>query len=118
MSIVGATTMTRLNARFRGKRKPTDVLSFPAPSVFADRGLLGDLVICLPVLKRQARALDHAPARELDVLLVHGVTHLLGYDHELSEREAARQLRRERALLRGLWGKHASGAAGLIERAR
>lgn len=99
--------MARLNARYRGKSGPTDVLTFPAPAVFRRAGILGELVICAPVLREQARAEGHSPARELDVLLVHGLLHLLGFDHEKGPR-AAREMAR--------WERRLFGEGGLIRR--
>ncbi len=99
--------MARLNARYRGKRRPTDVLSFPAPSVFRREGILGEIAICGPVLREQAREAGHAPARELDLLLVHGLLHLLGFDHERGPR-AAREMAR--------WECRLLGERGLIRR--
>jgi probable rRNA maturation factor len=89
VELAGAVSMRRLNRRFRGKDRVTDVLSFPAPQVFRARGVLGELVICPPVLRRQAARLGHAPARELEVLLAHGLLHLLGFDHERGARQAS-----------------------------
>ena len=80
--------MSRLNAQYRGKAYPTDVLSFPAPKIFRMAGELGALVVCLPALKRQARERGHSPETELEILLVHGVLHLLGLDHELGPKQA------------------------------
>jgi probable rRNA maturation factor len=97
--LVGSAAMTRLNGQYRGKHYATDVLSFPTPAVFQAAGNLGELVICLPTLKRQARERGHAPDLELDVLLVHGVLHLLGLDHELGPRQAAEMARWEGKLL-------------------
>lgn len=108
--IVGAAAMTRLNGRYRGKNYPTDVLSFNAPEIFAQAGQLGELVICLPTLRKQARELGHSDRRELDVLIAHGVLHLLGLDHELGPQEAAEMARWEARLL----GPRV--AAGLIRR--
>lgn len=108
--IVGTAMMKNLNWKYRHKRKATDVLSFPTPSVFRDQGHLGDLVICLPTLKSQARELGHSSDRELSVLLVHGILHLLGLDHETSPREA-RQMARFEALLLPAGRLH-----GLIDR--
>jgi probable rRNA maturation factor len=103
--------MTALNRRYRGKAYPTDVLSFSAPEPFRRAGHLGDLVICLPTLKRQAREQCHAPERELQVLLVHGVLHLLGFDHELGPKQAALMQRWEARLLD-------RPASGLIARSK
>ncbi len=106
--------MTVLNDRYRGKRYPTDVLSFPAPQAIYDQGWLGELILCLPVAKRQAKERNHSPLRELDILLVHGVLHLLGFDHEKSVKESRQMAAWERKLLEemGLPGR----LAGLIER--
>jgi probable rRNA maturation factor len=108
--LVGLATMTRLNGRFRGKRYATDVLSFPAPEVFQRSGWLGELVICLPVLIRQGREHGHSPNRELQILLIHGVLHLLGLDHEKGRKDAATMARWESRLLN-------ARSKGLIERA-
>lgn len=86
--------IARLNKRYRGKVYPTDVLSFPIePKI-----LLGDVVISLPTAARQAREKKHSLRQECLVLLVHGILHLLGYDHQ-TERDYRRMHRRELALL-------------------
>ena len=76
--------MQELNRSFRGKDRPTDVLSFAQAEGAPVPGstLLGDLVLCLPVAARQAKERGHPTTHELDVLLVHGLLHLLGHDHE------------------------------------
>jgi probable rRNA maturation factor len=105
---VAVTTDARvraLNRRFRGVTKPTDVLSFPA----GEPGELGDIVIARGVASRQARERGHSLATELKVLALHGLLHLLGYDHE---QDAGRMARAE-ARLRRRGGLE----AGLIERA-
>jgi rRNA maturation RNase YbeY len=63
--------------------------------------LLGDIVISVPVAEKQARAAGHSLAREIELLLVHGLLHLLGYDHERGPAEARRMRSRERMLLKG-----------------
>ncbi len=70
--------MTKLNAKHRGKKKTTDVLSFAD----GERGLLGDVVISVAQAERQAKAAGKSLRSELALLIVHGVLHLLGYDHE------------------------------------
>ena len=85
----------RLNAEYRGKRKATDVLSFPwqggngargaAASEFA--GFLGDIVIAVATARRNARREGHSTANEIRWLILHGVLHLLGYDHETDRGE-------------------------------
>jgi probable rRNA maturation factor len=83
-----------LNRRFRGKNKPTDVLSFPSEGPAA-AGLAGDLAISLETALKQATGQGHALATELKVLMLHGLLHLAGYDHE---QDAGRMLRREQGL--------------------
>ena len=108
VEFLSAPAMRKLNRSFRKKNYATDVLSFPAPRIFqkGQKGLkggtLGELVICLPVLKRQARQFGHSPEEELDVLLAHGLLHLLGLDHERSAKEARRMAALEQKLLKGL----------------
>ncbi|HEX7728679.1 MAG TPA: rRNA maturation RNase YbeY [Terracidiphilus sp.] len=96
-----------LNRDFRGKNKATDVLSFPAEGPAAS-GLAGDLAISIPTARRQAAAQGHALLVELKVLMLHGLLHLAGYDHETDEGQMARKERQLRAKL-GL-------PLGLIER--
>ena len=88
LSVISAPKMKELNTDFRGSEYPTDVLSFPADEFFQMKGLLGDVVICSPVLVRQAKEVGHSWKIELDVLLVHGILHLLRFDHEKSKKEA------------------------------
>jgi probable rRNA maturation factor len=87
----------RLNRDFRGKNKPTDVLSFPAPEEIARRHA-GDLAISLDTAARQAESFGHSLGEEVRVLMLHGLLHLKGMDHEVDSGEmAAREveLRRE-----------------------
>ena len=116
--------MQALNRRFRGVNKATDVLSFPADAgskktrptktkrvrsyvgrVLLDPPLLGEIVIARGVAARQARALGHPLGTELRVLALHGLLHLLGYDHEVDKGEMARvetRLRRRAGVPGGL----------------
>lgn len=89
-----------LNRDWRGKDRPTDVLSFAQGEGEGARpsGLLGDVVISVDTAQRQADERHATLGREIDRLLVHGLLHLLGYDHEVSPAEARRMQRRERAL--------------------
>ncbi|MGA7614332.1 MAG: rRNA maturation RNase YbeY [Thermoanaerobaculia bacterium] len=77
--------MKRLNGRFRGKKKTTDVLTFPAGDEDVEPGShrrpLGDVVISLPQARRQARVERHSLATEVRYLILHGIIHALGYDH-------------------------------------
>jgi probable rRNA maturation factor len=75
--------MRTLNRRYRSKDRSTDVLAFPAGD--AAGGFLGDIVISVPYAEREARRRAEPRAREIDRLLVHGLLHLMGYDHETDE---------------------------------
>jgi probable rRNA maturation factor len=70
-----------LNARYRGKRRPTNVLSFTYDSPAGHPGVVGDLVICAPVVAREAEAQGKARRAHWAHLVVHGILHLLGHDH-------------------------------------
>ena len=86
----------RLNKEYRGKDKPTNVLSFPFDDMAGlpeeETRLLGDLVICAPVVRKEAKKQDKRPKDHWAHMVVHGTLHLLGYDHieeaEASEMEA------------------------------
>ena len=94
--------MRRLNHRWRGRDRPTDVLAFAqgeGPTAAPD-GLLGDVVISVDTARSQAAERGQTLGREGERLLIHGLLHLLGYDHERSAAEARRMQRRERALAR------------------
>ena len=104
-----------LNRTHRAIDRPTDVLSFAmqeGDGLLEDDNVLGDLVISIDSARRQARALGHTVEHELRVLLVHGLLHLLGYDHESSVEDAEEMRAAERKLLARL--DHIE--AGLIER--
>jgi len=82
------TTLRRLNRSFRGKNKPTDVLSFPTPAEIADHHA-GDLAISLETAARQAATYGHSLRDEVRILLLHGLLHLSGLDHETDNGEMA-----------------------------
>ena len=99
--LLGDRAMRTLNRRYRGKDRTTDVLSFPLREgkfPLVQRYLLGDIVICMPAAARQARVAGESLSQEIDRLLVHGLLHLLGHDHERGGREARRMEARERRL--------------------
>jgi probable rRNA maturation factor len=79
------TRMRALNRRYRGQDRPTDVLAFPAGD--PGSGFLGDIVISVPYAEREARRRREPGGREIDRLLVHGLLHLMGYDHETDDGE-------------------------------
>ena len=97
----------RLNRQFRGKDKATDVLSFPAGGPAA-KEVAGDLAVSVPTARRQGVAHGHSLRTEIKILILHGLLHLAGYDHETDNGRMARQELRLRAQL-GL-------PQGLIER--
>jgi probable rRNA maturation factor len=100
--VVGKAESQRLDLRFRGKDKPTNVLSFPASTAEQARsGALGDLVICAPVVAAEAREQGKPLDSHWAHMVVHGTLHLLGYDHEQS-RAARRMEGLEVEILRGL----------------
>jgi probable rRNA maturation factor len=125
IAIVSDSHVRRLNRRFRGVNKPTDVLSFPSsgqrvgspawrvpspeprvqsPELRAAR-ILGDIVIARGVARRQAREAGHSEMKEWRVLALHGLLHLIGYDHERDDgrmRRVERRLRRKGGLREGL----------------
>ena len=103
ITFVGDQRMRGLNRRYRGKDRTTDVLAFAMREAsHSSAGLLGDVVIAVPTAARQAKEGQRSLDEELTVLLVHGILHLCGYDHERSEKEARRMHRRERMILRSL----------------
>lgn len=104
IALVGDDEMRSLNAAYRGRDEPTDVLSFelnerPDPNA---PPLLGDVVISVDTAARQAARRGVPLADEARALLVHGVLHLLGYDHERSRSEARRMFALQRKVLREL----------------
>lgn len=80
--LVAADHIKRLNKRFAGEEYATDVLAFPMMDDDDNDTLLGDVVICPEVARRNAEKLGHDLTQELDTLVVHGTLHLLGYDHQ------------------------------------
>lgn len=88
--LCGDGRMRRLNREFRKVDRPTDVLSFPA----GEPGFLGDVAIDVPYAARQARKRGHPLDREVQLLLAHGVLHLLGHDHETDDGTMFRLQRR------------------------
>jgi probable rRNA maturation factor len=107
--LVSAARSRQLNQRYRGKNAPTNVLSFPAPAVPTNSVrrtgrpavALGDLVICPSVLRTEARVQQKTVRDHWAHLFVHGLLHLVGFDHERDD-EAQRMERREIRILRGL----------------
>ena len=94
--LTGDRAIRALNARYRGKDRPTDVLSFPGG---AAAGELGDIVISVQTAEENAHGLGRTLAQELDVLALHGFLHVLGYDHEADDGTMDRLERRLRKRL-------------------
>ena len=105
---VGDRRMRGLNRQYRGKDRTTDVLAFAMRDVFTPHAsgltpdMLGDVVISVPTAWRQGKEAGRSLDEELAWLLVHGILHLCGYDHERGEKEASRMHRRERMILRSI----------------
>jgi len=109
--LVDPDTMARLHERWMGEPGPTDVMAFPMDELETGRGpdedddpppaLLGDVVLCPEVARRQAAAAGHSTADELHLLCTHGILHLLGYDH--GEAEEEREMFARQADLLGSW---------------
>jgi probable rRNA maturation factor len=112
--LVNGAKIARWNLAYRKKRGPTDVLSFPSDSLPSSRGkatpasarkasssvpYLGDIAICPTVAQRNARRFGRTLDGELRILILHGILHLMGYDHE---RDSGQMDRRERRLRRAL----------------
>ncbi|MFY9792923.1 MAG: rRNA maturation RNase YbeY [Candidatus Sulfotelmatobacter sp.] len=101
-----------LNLRFRGKDKPTDVLSFPEPRMNLPKAkqAAGDLAVSAEIARDNAKRLGHSVATEIKILTLHGILHLAGFDHERDNGEMADKERRLRLQLKL--------ETGLIERTR
>ena len=89
----------KLNRQFRGKNKATDVLSFPAEGPGTE-GMAGDLAISVTTALGQAAEQSHSLSTEIKVLILHGLLHLAGYDHEIDDGKMARRERKLRAQLK------------------
>ncbi|MFH0906747.1 MAG: rRNA maturation RNase YbeY [bacterium] len=121
LAIVGNGRMRKLNKFYRGKNRVTDVLSFENKSVIPyltkafprlekqkkeefieppdDVKRLGEIIICYPQAKKQSKLSDYSLEKELTILLIHGILHLLGYDHEKEELEAQKMEKMEKDIL-------------------
>ena len=98
-------TIQKYNKDYRGQDVATDVLSFPMRVVGATPAspLLGDLMISLEKAYEEAPLFHHGNSEHLLFLIIHGILHLLGYDHEQSRNEAARMKRREKKIFEAVW---------------
>ncbi len=103
LALVGNREIRKLNSQYRNKNEPTDVLSFPLEQDLPKgKKLLGDVVISVEQAEKQAEEGKKTLEKELEFLLIHGILHLLGYDHEVSPNEASRMHRMEKRIQRAL----------------
>ena len=107
--LTGNEQLRQLNQDFRGMNKPTDVLSFPAgdqlPGIEDEIPYIGDIAISVPLAMSQAQASDHSLIAELQLLAIHGILHLLGYDHVgLEDKRLMWSAQKEMLNLLGLQG--------------
>ena len=114
LDFVSSRTMKKLNSDFRGINSSTDILSFEQPMISSIKGLciLGDLVICTTVMQKQAKKNKIKLEHEFSILLVHGILHLLGFDHENAKQEQKMHKLEKQVLAR------LKIAAGLILRSK
>ena len=119
IKVVDEPTIAELNEQWMDKSGPTDVLAFPMDELRPglvneepEEGVLGDLVLCPTVADRQAKDAGHSTRDEVDLLTVHGILHLLGYDH--AEPEEHQEMFGLQARLLGEWqdARDGQSAAG------
>lgn len=113
--------MQRLNRQFRGKNHRTDVLSFPSTMTNAGPQIAGDIAICVDIARENAATLGHSLESELKILILHGVLHLAGYDHERDNGEMAaleNKLRAKLKLPNGLIERNLRRNQGSVDRVR
>lgn len=101
VALVSSERIKKLNKKYRGKDKATDVLSFGQAKNFPalPKNELGEVVICLRVVKKNAEKYNIAFKKELAQVLIHGILHLLGYGHEKDEREAKKMEKKQKYYL-------------------
>jgi probable rRNA maturation factor len=110
--VTSSAELRSLNRRFREADKPTDVLSFPAPPAEGNKAarIAGEVAISADIARKNATRLGHSEADEVKILVLHGILHLAGFDHERDNGEMARKESRLRQQLKL--------ETGLIERVR
>ena len=109
IALVGQGRMRKINKRYRGKNRVTDILSFSESKVLLEKfkvgpiqkiQSLGEIVICLREVKKNAKKFKSSLEKELAKVLIHGVLHLLGYDHEKSEKAAKEMEEKQEKLVK------------------
>ena len=93
IAFVGPSKIKKLNKKYRGKNQVTDVLAFSGNG--KSNGELGEVIICLWKVKKNAKRFNSVFEEELTRVLIHGILHLLGYDHEKSKKEAKKMKKKE-----------------------
>ena len=103
LALIGNSEMQKLNVKYRGKDYPTDVLSFPVDeTLLPAHPILGDVIISVQMARQQAKDRGRTADEEMVTLLIHGIVHLLGYDHERSANDARVMKRLENKIYRQL----------------
>jgi len=117
LKLVDADTIATLNAQWMDKQGPTDVLAFPMDELRPggdqdelEEGVVGDVVLCPQVAAEQAPGNGQTPAQEVDLLTIHGILHLLGYDH--AERDERAEMFALQARLLAEWQDPRRGHGG------
>jgi len=102
IALVGQKKIKELNRKYRKKNRETDVLSF-GQNPEAKEPVLGEVVICPEIVGKNAKKFGSKPEKELAFVLIHGILHLLGYEHEESEKEAEKMRKKEKLYLRKIF---------------
>lgn len=100
VALIGVLRMKKLNKKYLKRDYPTDVLVFPEKESYPEINNLGEVIICLQTVKRNAKRFNFTFKRELSKILVHGILHLLGYDHEKSKKESELMEKKENYYLK------------------
>lgn len=110
IALIGSARMRKLNKKYRGKNRSTDVLSFIENLDFLGKSkelkkldILGEIVICISDVKKNAKRLNISFKKELARVLIHGILHILGYDHEASESKAKAMKEKENYYLSNIF---------------
>lgn len=101
--LVGSVRMKRLNKKYLKRNYPTDVLAFPETEKHPGINILGEIIICPQTVKKNARRFNSSFGKELIKILIHGLLHLLGYDHEESVKEAEKMGEKEAYYLKKMF---------------
>lgn len=103
IALIGVSRIKKLNKKYLKRDYPTDVLVFPETEGCLKINNLGEIIICPQVVKKNAKKFKLTFKKELSKVLIHGILHLLGYDHEKSRKEAEKMERRENYYLKKMF---------------